>query len=224
MAVNNGLGGHYDALATAVQRIIPAGSLRIQTLRDVPEIQLHLIDDTYPQHALDNGAIEVIMNQPLYWVFCWASGQVLARYLLDYSELVRGKRVLDFGAGSGVVAIAAALAGASEVIACDNDPLALKACELNAHLNGVNLTLVGDFYAVDDDLDLIVVADVLYDRENLPWMNRLAARAPHVMVADSRVKDFSVPPYNAIGCFESDTMPDLDESAAFRQVTLYSTQ
>lgn len=224
MAVNNGLGGHYDALATAVQCIIPAGSLRIQTLRDVPEIQLHLIDDTYPQHALDDAAIEIIMNQPLYWVFCWASGQVLARYLLDHPQLVRGKRVLDFGAGSGVVAIAAALAGASEVIACDNDPLALRACELNAHLNGVNLTLASDFYAVDDDLDLIVVADVLYDRENLSWLKRLAGRAPHVMVADSRVKDFSAPPYHAIGRFESDTMPDLDESVSFRQVTLYSTQ
>lgn len=214
----------YDHLAAAVHTIIPAGTLHAQTLRDVPELALYLIDDTYPQHALDDKAIQLIMNQPLYWIFCWASGQVLARYLLDHPQLVRGKRVLDFGAGSGVVAIAAAMAGAGEVIACDNDPLALQACALNAHLNGVNITLESDFYAVNNDLDLIVVADVLYDHENLPWMSRLATRASQVIVADSRVKNFSVPPYSVMDRFESATMPDLDESVSFRQVTLYSTQ
>jgi predicted nicotinamide N-methyase len=213
----------HRTLAEAVSAIIPASTLQRQTLRDVPEISLYLIDQSYPQHALNDAAIENIMNQPPYWVFCWASGQVLARYLLDHPEIVCGKRVLDFGAGSGVVAIAAALAGASEVIACDTDPLALAACQLNASINGVSLTVLDDFHHVTHYLDLILVADVLYDRDNLPWMAVFGSRADRVIVADSRVKDFAMVPYAALGRFESDTVPDLDESASFREVTLYST-
>ena len=213
----------HSTLTGAVSAIIPAATLQRQILRDVPEISLYLIDQSYPQYALDDAAIETIMDKPPYWVFCWASGQVLARYLLDHPETVCDKRVLDFGAGSGVVAIAAALAGASEVIACDTDPMALAACQLNASINGVSLTVVDDFYRVTHHLDLILVADVLYDRDNLPWMATLSPRADRVIVADSRVKDFSMTPYAPFGHFESDTMPDLDESASFRRVTLYST-
>ena len=77
-----------------------------------------------------------------FWAFCWASGQLLARYVLDHPELVRGRRVLDFGCGSGVVAIAAALAGAESAVACDCDPLALEAARANAALNGVAVTSV----------------------------------------------------------------------------------
>ncbi|MEE9282240.1 MAG: 50S ribosomal protein L11 methyltransferase, partial [Myxococcota bacterium] len=72
----------------------------------------------------------------------WAGGQVLARWLLDHPAAVRGKRVLDFGCGSGVVAIAAALAGAASVVACDTDGAALEACRENAVLNGVRLELL----------------------------------------------------------------------------------
>lgn len=213
----------HGTLAAAVSAIIPAGTLKRQTLRDAPEISLYLIDQSYPQYALDGTAIETIMNKPPYWVFCWASGQVLARYLLDHPDIVRAKRVLDFGTGSGVVAIAAALAGASEVIACDTDPFALAACQLNAEINGVSLTVADDFHRVAHHMDVILVADVLYDRANFPWLATLASRADRVIVADSRVKDFALAPYVALGRFESDTVPDLDESASFREVTLYST-
>lgn len=223
MAITDQSSADLDVLVAALTKVIPAGALQVQTLRDVPELALYLIDHAYPQHQLDAQAIEVIMNQPLYWIFCWASGQVLARYLLDNPPLVKGQRIVDFGAGSGVVAIAAAMAGAREVIACDSDPLALIACELNARVNGVSLETEVDFNAIEGDIDLIVVADVLYDRDNVPWMATLAERARRVIVADSRVKDFSLAPYMPIGRFESDTMPDLDESASFRQVTLYAT-
>lgn len=223
MALSSANSHCYETLTTAVRGIIPAGSLSCQALRDVPEISLYLIDESYPQYALDDVAIETIMNQPLYWVFCWASGQVLARYVLDNPGIVKGKRVLDFGAGSGVVAIAAALAGASEVVACDTDPLALMACQLNACINDVTVNVVDDFHAVEGHVDLILVADVLYDRDNFPWLTTLASRAERVIVADSRVKDFAMVPYAALGRFESDTVPDLDESASFREVTLYST-
>ena len=165
--------------------------------------------------------MRAIMDNPLYWVFCWASGQVLAKFLLDDPQWVRGKRVLDFGCGSGVAAIAAALAGAEEVIACDIDPLALSAAAMNADLNGVGLTLADDYDAVNGPVDLILVADVLYDRGNFPWLERFLNRADKVLVADSRVKDFDHPPYREIARRQSCTWPDLDESAEFRNVRVY---
>ena len=190
-------------------------------LPDAEELQLLLLAADYPQGDLSQEEMQRVMDNPLYWVFCWASGQVLARYLLDHPQWVRGKRVLDFGCGSGVVAIAAALAGAGEVIACDIDPLALKASEINAGLNGVELILSDDYFAVTGEVDIIIVADVLYDRENLPWLQRFVERAPQVLVADSRVKDFDFPPYVPLTRRESCTLPDLDESAEFRDVRIY---
>ncbi|RLQ22763.1 methyltransferase domain-containing protein [Seongchinamella sediminis] len=210
-----------EALQSALAAIIPGGELATMTLPDVPEMQLLLLSPDYPRGNLSAAEMQRIMDNPLYWVFCWASGQVLARYLLDNPARVRGRRVLDFGCGSGVVAIAAALAGAREVIACDIDPLALAATGVNARLNGVELSLSDDYFAVSGELDIIIVADVLYDRENLPWLQRFAARAPQVLVADSRVKDFDYPPYRALSRRDSCTLPDLDESVEFRDVRIY---
>ena len=131
------------------------------------------------------------------------------------------RQVLAFGAGSGVAAIAAAKAGAAEVVACDLDPLALQACRANAALNGVALEVSADFFAEADRFDVILVADVLYDRANLPLLDAFLTRGRQVLVADSRVRDFSHPPYRRIAAMEASTWPDLDESPAFRRVSLY---
>lgn len=162
-----------------------------------------------------------LMEEPFYWAFCWASGAVLARYLLDHPALVAGKRVMDFGSGSGVVAIAAAKAGAAEVVACDIDPAALIATETNAELNQVQLTLSGDFDRVEGELDLIVAADVLYDRANLPWLRRFQERAASVLIGDSRIRQFDFPGYRKLDEVDACTLPDLDESAEFRRVSIY---
>ena len=154
-------------------------------------------------------------------MFCWASGQVLARFLRDDPAWVAGKRVLDFGCGSGVVAIAAALAGAREVIACDIDPLALTATRRNAGLNAVDITLASNYFDVEGEVDVIIVADVLYDRENFVWLQRFVERAGTVLIADSRVKDFNYPPYVQLARREACTLPDLDESQEFRDVRIY---
>lgn len=208
-------------LNRALAQILPGATLDVTTLPDIPELRLYLLADDYPQHALDAEGMQRVMDNPLYWVFCWASGQVLARHLLDNPATVAGKRVLDFGCGSGVVAIAAALAGAAEVIACDIDPLALVASGLNADLNDVPLQLCADYFAVPGELDLILVADVLYDAANLPWLERFIGRATEVLVADSRVKNFDLPPYRQFARCASCTLPDLDESPEFRDVRLY---
>ena len=204
-----------------LQRILPSAHLEVATLPDVPAIRLWLLNRDYPQQELTQHEMQQVMNNPLYWIFCWASGQVLAKFLLDQPQWVAGKRVLDFGCGSGVVAIAAALAGAAQVIACDIDPLALQATQRNAQLNGVSLTLTDDYFGITGDVDLIIVADVLYDKGNFPWLERFVERAERVLIADSRVKGFDHPPYRQIERCDSCTLPDLDESAEFRDVRIY---
>ncbi len=208
-------------LAGALREILPGAALEETALPATPAIRLLLLEAGYPQGELSPEAVRRVMENPLYWVFCWASGQVLARLLLDQPQWVRGRRVLDFGCGSGVVAIAAALAGAREVIACDIDPLALAATRSNARRNRVDIALSDDFYRVSGEIDLIIVADVLYDRANLEWLDRFTARADKVLIADSRVKDFRHPRYRQIARHTSCTLPDLDESAEFRDVRIY---
>lgn len=208
-------------LNTRLREILPSARLEVMPLPQSPELELLLLSGDYPRGDLSEQEMQTVMDNPLYWVFCWASGQVLARYLLDHPERVKDKCVLDFGCGSGVVAIAAALAGAGEVIACDIDPLALEATRINAQLNGVDVSLSNDYFNIEKEIDLIIVADVLYDRENFPWLQRFISRAPQVLIADSRVKNFDHPPYSQIGRMESCTLPDLDESAEFRDVRIY---
>jgi predicted nicotinamide N-methyase len=103
----------------------------------VPEIALHLATQMTPiwlatEEELARGAVP-----PPFWAFAWAGGQALARYLLDHPDMVAGREVLDIGSGSGIVAIAAAMAGASRVVAGDIDLFAAAAITLNARLNGV---------------------------------------------------------------------------------------
>ena len=107
------------------------------------------------------------------------------------------------------------------MIACDIDPLALQATRINARLNDVELALADDYCNVSGDIDLIIVADVLYDKANFPWLLRFVERASEVLLADSRVKDFDHPPYRQIARRDSCTLPDLDESAEFRDVRIY---
>jgi predicted nicotinamide N-methyase len=208
------------SLQAHLEHMLPGAVLRETTVPGTG-LRLLLLGNDYPRSALSPDQVRHVMDNPLYWVFCWASGQVLARLLLDEPQRVAGRRVLDFGCGSGVVAIAAALAGAREVIACDNDPYALQVTRVNADLNGVPLSLAKDFADVTGPVDLVTVADVLYDRANFCWLQRFVARADKVLIADSRVKRFDHPPYRQIARRESCTLPDLDESSEFRDVRIY---
>jgi len=185
------------------------------------DIDLWLIDAQNMDREFSPDETRRILEEPPYWCFCWASGLVLARWLAEQPEWVRGKRVLDFGAGSGIAAIAAAKAGAADVVACDLDPLALDACRANAELNGVELSYSADFFQEEDRFDLIIVADVLYDRANLPLLDEFLSRGREALVADSRVRDFSHPLYQRLGMLEGCTWPDLAEPAEFRHVSLY---
>ncbi|WP_415754470.1 class I SAM-dependent methyltransferase [Pseudomonas leptonychotis] len=188
------------------------------------DLKLWLIDADNMDRAFNPEETRRILEEPPYWCFCWASGLVLARWLAEHPEWVHGKRVLDFGAGSGVVAIAAAKAGALEVVACDLDPLAIEACRANAALNNVMLSYSADFFAETDRFDLIIVADVLYDRANLPLLDQFLSRGRQALVADSRVRDFQHPLYQRLGIWEACTWPDLAEPTEFRYVSLYHAE
>ena len=211
-----------EALNNCIKNMLPDAYLSKQSLPQCTDIKLWLVDPIPMQRRFSQDEILAIQAYPAYWAFCWASGQVLARYILDNPELVRNKRIMDFGAGSGVVAIACAMAGAKQVIACDIDPDALLSCQENAALNNVDYELHGDLFEFDQELDLLIAADVLYDKANLPLLNIFLEKAPEVLVADSRVKNFDFPPYQAIGRIDSFTVPDLDELDEFRLVNLYS--
>ncbi len=208
------------ALQAAIEDLLGDARLLPQRLPDT-DLSLWLIDPANMQRAFSPEETRRILDEPPYWSFCWASGLVLARWLAQRPEWVRGKRVLDFGAGSGVAAIAAARAGATEVIACDLDPLALQACRANAALNEVTLGYSDDFFAETDRFDLILVADVLYDRANLPLLDEFLSRGREALVADSRVRDFQHPLYRRLDQLEACTWPDLAEPAEFRHVSLY---
>ena len=129
-------------------------------------------------------------QRPPYWAVEWAGGQALARYLLDRPGRVAGKRVLDFGAGGGICAIAAALSGARRATACDVDPLAAAAVAVNAALNGVAVDCIADDVLGRDvaDYDVVLAADVWYEsdlaRRATPWLRRQAERGLDVLLGD----------------------------------------
>lgn len=210
------------ALQAALAGILHDGKLCPTSLPGT-DLRLWLIDERNMHRPFTDDEVRRIMQEPPYWSFCWASGLVLAQWLQANPACVRGKTVLDFGAGSGVAALAAARAGAARVVACDIDPLALQACRANAQLNGLPLHYSANFFAEAEMFDVVLVADVLYDRANLPLLDAFLARGKTVLLADSRVRNFSHPRYQRIGLYDASTWPDLDESPEFRRVSLYSS-
>jgi predicted nicotinamide N-methyase len=217
----------FTYLETHLQSRIPGSRLEKTQLPQARELSLYLINEDYLRNGLTREQAEALMDNPPYWGFCWASGQVLGRCVMDNPDWVKGKTLLDFGAGSGVVGIAAKMAGAKRVILCDLDEKALQAGELNARINGVNV----DFSAaIDEHLEedvsnwMITVADVFYDRDNLPLLETMLDRFATVLVSDSRLKGQPLPGMDIIGDYDSHPVPDLDESREFNSVTLYRSR
>ncbi|MDS7598070.1 methyltransferase [Agrobacterium tumefaciens] len=155
----------------------------------VPELHLHLATEAHDLWLKTEEELEEIGLPPPFWAFAWAGGQGLARYVLDHPESVRGKRVLDFASGSGMVAIAAAMAGAMSVQAVDIDPWAGTAVALNAALNGVEIDFTGlDLVGREIDAEVLLAGDVFYDRAFadllVPWFRYLTKRGVTVFVGD----------------------------------------
>jgi predicted nicotinamide N-methyase len=156
----------------------------------VPEIRLHLATEITPIWQASEDMLARGNVPPPFWAFPWAGGQALARHVLDHRRIVAGKRVLDFGAGSGLVAIAAARAGAAAVAAAEIDDFAAAAIALNAALNGVAVAvetadLIGTAGAA---WDVVLVGDMCYEQplaERLTvWLRALAGDGVAVLLGD----------------------------------------
>ena len=149
----------------------------------VPEIRLYQAPEPMGLWQWTELATGRSGLEPPFWGFAWAGGQALARYLLDHPETVADRRVMDVASGSGLVAIAAAQAGAADVTAYDIDPLASAAIAVNAAANGVAVHVVcGDVAGLLDGPparvgDLLLVADAFYERDLADRVMRLLERA-----------------------------------------------
>jgi len=184
-------------------------------------IKLWLINPRGMDAPLSEQETSDIFADPPYWSFCWGSGLALAQRILTNPQWVEGQTVLDFGCGSGVVGIAAALAGASRVISCDIDIQALAATAVNAFENNVVLEYLGDFSELNETVDLLFAADVLYDPENLPLLQAFCRQASTVVIADSRVKNFDEQGFFLFDQTHAVTVPDLGEQEDVKQVRFY---
>src|SRR5215470_8266169 len=118
------------------------GKTEVKSPPLVPEIQLHLATEVTPLWQATQENLTRDGTPPPFWAFAWAGGQALARYLLDNPEQVAGREVLDLGSGSGIVAIAAAKAGAARVVAAEIDRFAAAAIALNTALNGATVVAI----------------------------------------------------------------------------------
>jgi predicted nicotinamide N-methyase len=156
----------------------------------VPEIRLHLATEVTPIWQATEESLARFGTPPPFWAFAWAGGQALARYLLDSPETVAGRDVLDVASGSGMVAIAAAMAGANRVTASDIDLFAAAAIALNAALNGVSVSV-----EPRDLLDrgpagwgVVTAGDVCYEEpmasRMITLLRRIAARGRLALLGD----------------------------------------
>ena len=157
-----------------------------------------------------------------YWAFAWAGGQALARYLLDHPEVVRGKSAFDFATGGGVVALAAARAGARRVVACDLDPFSEAAVALNAELNRTPVEFrAGD--PLGDPLtgfDVVLAGDVFYERrlaqDSLAWLSALAGRGVLALAGDPDRVYSPTAGVAVISCYDVPTSPEIEATPTLR--------
>jgi Predicted methyltransferase len=208
--------------------------LRVAPVAEVPEIQLHQAEEPIGLWLLTEGEYYSEAPPP-FWAFAWAGGQGLARYLLDHPAEVAGRNVVDLASGSGIVAIAAALAGAAQVWAVEIDPLAVNAIELNATLNNVRLRVIGedvlDRGLADlgvpvgtDPAPLVVAGDVFYSEPMsarvLTFLRRAARDGADVLVGDPGRAFFPGDYFTTVTSWEIPVRPEL-ESTTSRTVTIW---
>lgn len=181
-----------DPEPSALQIIRISTELRPVAL--VPEIRVYQASEPMGVWQRTELAAGRTGLDPPFWAFAWAGGQALARYLLDYPETVKGRHVIDVASGSGLVAIAAAKAGAASVAAYDIDPLAVAAITVNAGANGVAVLafcadILDEDAPVSPDVEVMLVADAFYQRDLADRVMRFLDRG-HARGADVLAGDF----------------------------------
>lgn len=185
-------------------------------------IRLWLLEDDAGDLRIDPDTARKVADRPPYWALCWPAGLVLAKYFLANPHALRGKTVVDFGAGSGIVGIAAAKAGAERVIAVDSDRVAVFACQANAAVNGVTLECRSSFGHEPQSWDVVAAADVFYDPANVPLLATLRNMGARLFVADARRRDLERYGLRSLGTFLGTTVPAFDDPQ-FNTVMLYES-
>lgn len=203
----------------------------LRTPAIVPEVKLHLASELLDlwresEAAPYTKSVAAGDTPPPYWAFAWPGGQALARYLLDRREVCRSRCVLDFGSGSGLVAIAAALAGAQPVIAAEIDAGARRAIELNAAANDVFVEAIEyDVLDWNRRWDIILAGDMCYERplseRLLAWLRRLAAEGATVLIGDPGRTYFPSRGVQKLATYQVPTSREL-EDRDMRETSVYT--
>lgn len=184
----------------------------------VPEIRLHLAEESVPIWQKTEEELGEMNLPPPYWAFAWAGGQALARYLLDNPGLCRGRSVLDLGTGSGLTAIAAAKAGASGVVAADIDAIALWATELNAAENKVRLEISAEDHLASPPkpFDVILVGDLFYERaladKVIAFVEAAKVAGARVYMGDPQRNYFPTGRFSALAEYRVPVTRELEDS------------
>ncbi len=189
----------------------------IMALPHVPEIRLHLASEVHDLWLKTEEDLAEIGLPPPFWAFAWAGGQGLARHILDHPDLVAGKRVVDFATGSGLVAIAAANAGAAQVLAVDIDPFVEAALGLNAAENGVDIGFcAADVVGEALEADVLLAGDVFYDKSFaerlIVWFSNLVAEGVTVIVGDPGRAYFPKDRMRCLGSYQVPVTRVLEDS------------
>ncbi len=191
----------------------------------VPEIKLHLATEVVPLWRLTEEELQEKGVPPPYWAFAWAGGQALSRYVLDHAQEVANKDVLDFGAGSGLVAIAAAKAGAMRATAADIDPFAYAAIKMNAAANSaIVAATTNDLIDSDGNWRVILVGDMCYERplaeRLMAWLLDRATHGAAVLMGDPGRSYFPKGGVEKLKTYHVQTSRDL-EDREIRQTSVY---
>ena len=183
----------------------------------VPEIRLHLAEESMPIWQKTEEELGRMNVPPPYWAFAWAGGQALARYVLDNSGLAAGRSVLDLGAGSGLTSIAAMRAGAARALATDIDPYAVAAIGLNAAANGVEIDATTNdvLEAPPGRFDLILVGDLFYERaladRVFGFLNASRHNDALVLVGDPQRSYFPKDRFRQVAAYSVPVTRDLED-------------
>ncbi len=192
----------------------------------VPELRLHLAVEVMPLWRKTEEELEAMGVPPPYWAFAWAGGQALARYILDHPAEVAGRTVLDFGSGSGIVALAAAKSGARAVTAADIDRYAQAAIALNARANDVHVTVEpDDVIGAPGDWQTILCGDMCYERplaeRLLAWLKERAATGTRVLLGDPGRSYFPKSGVEKCATYRVQTTRELEDSE-IRETSVYA--
>jgi predicted nicotinamide N-methyase len=190
---------------------------RLLPVPHAPEISLYVADEATALWQKTEDELGAIGLPPPFWAFAWAGGQALARFVLDHPEAVRGRRVLDFASGSGLVAIAAAKAGAASVTAVDIDGFAIAAIRLNAAVNHVRVAaLQADLVGSDEGWDAVLAGDICYERDLaervVSWLNALSGRGAVVLIGDPGRSYLPTGRLEAVACYQVPVTRTLEDA------------